>query len=79
MSKQARKWNAKKSEYEPYILPEGSTTYEQDMKKIVVCASCGNKLPFGKGRASLIIHNSIGFGYCICESCSDKDLGLLTY
>lgn len=79
MSNQAQKWNGKKAEYEPYILPEGSTIGEQDMGKIVTCASCSNQLVFGKGRTSLIIHNSVGFGYCICESCSDKELGLLTY
>ena len=46
--KTARIWNERKNEYEEYELPEGASTYEADMSKIVQCACCGKKLKYGE-------------------------------
>lgn len=41
--KTAKKWIIEEKKYVPYELPEGSTCYENDMKKIISYCSCGKK------------------------------------
>lgn len=67
--KTARIWNERKNEYEEYELPEGASTYEADMSKIVQCACCGKKLKYGETYTSHRIHTPMGFGYGVCEEC----------
>lgn len=67
MSKQALKWVGDK--YIPYELPEGASSYEQKMGKIVSCCSCGKKVRYGECYTSRQIHTEAGFGYAECEDC----------
>lgn len=69
----AQKWNWKTHEYEPYKLPLNSTMFQFDMDDIVACAGCGKQMKFGDSYTSLEIHNSSGFGYAVCEKCSDEE------
>ena len=65
-----QKWNPEKQAYEPYTPTPGRVTlYESDMDQPINCAACGRKLTFGEGYSSQQIHNSIGLGYSVCESC----------
>ena len=69
-----QKWNEQLHSYEPYTLPEGASLYEEDMDKIVSCAACGKQIAFGDGYTSLHIHNRMGMGYAVCESCHDAEI-----
>jgi hypothetical protein len=70
-----RKWNPEKQAYEPYIPPIGYTTlYEDDMNRLINCASCGKLIEFGEGYTSLLIHNHCGMGYSVCENCHEAEL-----
>lgn len=70
----AEKWNFRTSEYEPYILPEGSSTYEADLHNFISCAACGVQIIYGLGFVSRTIHNQFGFGYMVCEECGGKEI-----
>lgn len=65
----ALKWIEKEKKYVPYELPEGASTYEDDMDKEVSCCSCGKKIKFGDCYTSRHIHTNKGFGYAECEDC----------
>lgn len=69
----ARKYDPVNNTYENYILPEGSTYYEDDMNKKVACCECGKKIMYGASYTSRIILNSGGFGYAVCEDCYYKN------
>ena len=49
------------------------TTYSSDMDKLIACASCGKTITFGEGYTSRKITNNVGFGYCVCEQCYEKE------
>ena len=70
-----KKWNFKKSEYEPYAVPRDWVTplIEHDLDKIVNCASCGEKVAFGDGYRSRKIHTDHGLGYTVCQKCYEKE------
>ena len=44
------------------------------MSTIVNCAECGKEMQYGEGYTSGLIHTSGGMGYCVCESCYEKEL-----
>lgn len=70
-----RKWNYQKGAYEHYIPPVGHISlYEPVMETPIVCASCGKQITFGEGYTSFAIHNCVGFGYSVCESCHEAEL-----
>lgn len=73
--RQLRKWNYKKHKYERYDIPFWwkVTTYEKDFNEKINCASCGRKIEYGDSLTSLEIHTNIGFGYCVCEKCYEKE------
>lgn len=69
----AGKWNFKKHDYEPYILPEGTKLISSNMDEKVPCASCGTLTAYGDTFTSLTIHNQIGMGFPVCDACYDKE------
>ena len=69
-----KKWNYKKRKYEEYELPEGALLHTDDMEKVCRCAGCGKEMTFGSGYTSLTIHNSLGFGYCVCRKCHMEEI-----
>ena len=70
-----QKWDPAARKYNPYQPPAGYITlYETDMGKPFSCAGCGKKIIFGEGYSSLQIHNGMGMGYSVCESCHDAEL-----
>lgn len=70
-----RKWNYVKHDYEPYVIPYNwhCPMMAIDMREIVNCASCGKVMTFGEGYTSRVIHSMLGFGYCVCKSCMEKE------
>jgi len=62
-------WNYDTKEYNDYILPEGSTFYDNDMDKKINCACCGKEIVYGGSYGSQEIHNDIGMSYMECEYC----------
>lgn len=73
--RELQKWNYKKHEYEKYIVPLlwNVKTYSKDFNEKINCASCGRKIEYGDSLTSLEIHTNIGFGYCVCEKCYEKE------
>jgi hypothetical protein len=69
----AQKWNFKTHEYEPYNLPNGASTFETDMNRVIYCAQCGNPVSFGMCYTSRQIHTIHGFGYAVCPKCYEKE------
>ena len=70
-----QKWNPELHKYEPYDPPPGYITkYENDMDRLINCASCGKQITFGEGYSSLHIHDYFGFGYSVCENCHESEL-----
>lgn len=70
--KTAKKWIIEERKYVPYELPEGSTCYENDMKKIISCCSCGKKITYGESYTSKQIHTEHGIGYAECSECYEE-------
>lgn len=57
--------------YMPYAVPYDWNcvlTHDHWDAKIN-CANCGKVIAFGDSFTSQEIHNSIGFGYAVCEDC----------
>lgn len=73
--REIQKWNYKKHEYEKYNIPTNWNvkTYSKDFNEKINCASCGRKIEYGDSLTSLEIHTNIGFGYCVCEKCYEKE------
>ncbi len=71
-----RKWNYRRHGYELYEIPDSwhCPLIAADMAEIVNCVSCGKEMTFGEGYTSRVIHSAMGFGYCVCESCMEKEL-----
>lgn len=71
-----QKWNPKKHVYESYEPnPEWKLILlSDDMDELVNCAQCGKKIKFGDSYTSKQIHNPIGLGYPVCESCYEVEL-----
>ncbi len=69
------KWNYKKHEYEPFEVPDDRDVRlcVDDLKEVINCANCGKNVVAGDTYTSLKIHNSVGFGYCVCEECYEKE------
>ena len=59
-----------KAQNSTHIIPK---TYSSDMDEFVRCPSCNKILKFGDGYTSRKITNKAGFGYCVCESCYEKE------
>ena len=70
-----KKWNYATHEYEDYQGPAGAMLFTIDMDAECECAQCGEKMKFGDGYVSMEVHNSTGFGYCVCSDCFNEELG----
>ena len=70
-----RKWNYQKHAYDPYETPNQWNCKQicESMDEIINCASCGKEITFGEGYSSNVIQDSVGFGYCVCEKCAEKE------
>ena len=75
ISKPVLKWNPKTREYKPYNYPDDwyISCYENDMDETIDCAGCGEAIRFGSGYTSKQIHTQMGFGYCVCEDCYNRE------
>lgn len=71
----ANKWSYRDKKYEDYTLPEGATKGMniKDMDTIITCAECGAKIALGNGLTSRSIHDDIGIGFIICETCARNE------
>lgn len=70
-----QKWNPATQKYDPYQPPKGYISmFETDMDKLINCAGCGSEITFGECYTSMQIHNSMGMGYSVCESCHEAEL-----
>ena len=69
------KWNYEKHDYEPYEVPNNKIlkTYSTNMEEVVNCCQCLKEMKFGDGYTSMEVHTNIGFGYCVCEECYNKE------
>lgn len=77
MSKQLKKWNYQKKEYEEYSVPDSWNVgvYAFDMDTCVDCAHCGTPKPYGLTFTSMEIHTEAGIGYAVCDKCYEEEMG----
>lgn len=70
------KWNYITHEYDDYLVPDDKIlkTYSNDMGEKVNCCQCLKEMRFGDGYTSMEVHTNMGFGYCVCEDCYDKEM-----
>lgn len=74
MSIKAKKYDPFTNIYTDVLIPDECSSYETDMEKEVVCASCGKKLKYGDTYCSREIHTKkFGFGYGVCQECYTKE------
>jgi len=71
--KTAGKWHPKTQKYYDYLLPAGSELLAELDDK-VSCAECGMQFVFGDMYTSRFIHNKVGTGYSVCETCYDREI-----
>ena len=69
----ALKWNYKTHKYEDCNLPEGCKLIT-DLENVIPCANCGTKHEYGTMYTSHKIHNSMGFGFPVCQKCYEEEL-----
>ena len=76
MNDDIRKFNWKTREYEKYDVPEGANIalIRKDMESPIQCAGCFKTLKFGASYTSQELHNPVGFAYCVCGECHEKEL-----
>ena len=43
------------------------------MDEAVNCVQCGRAIRFGEGYTSFEIQTGVGFGYCVCPACHEKE------
>ena len=69
------KWNYSSKEYDKIEVPDewNVKSYAQSLKEIVNCPHCGKEVEVGQSYTSLEIHTDMGFGYCVCEKCYNKE------
>lgn len=71
-----KRWNVGKRQYENYDVPDSRrvATFRNDMNEIVDCASCGKSIPYGLSYTSIEFHTAMGFGFCVCDECYEKEI-----
>ena len=76
MDKVYRKWNYETHKYDDYLVPSKYylSTFEENMDEKVNCCQCLKEMRFGDGYTSMEVHTNMGFGYCVCEDCYDKEM-----
>lgn len=69
------RWNWRTHEYEPYITPPEwkIRLFSEDMDELVNCARCGIDLKYGDTLTSRELHNGLGLGYPVCDSCHEAE------
>lgn len=72
-TKNATKWDFGKKEYQETKIPNGSSVYEYDTKKIITCASCEKPITYGESYPSKAIYDDMGFAYAVCSDCMEKE------
>lgn len=68
------KWNYKTKSYDDYELPERAMMWSDDMDLVIQCANCAKDIKYGDGFTSKEIHNDLGMGYIVCESCYKQEI-----
>lgn len=67
----AQKWDPDTHIYSPYVIASDldCPLYSDDMAAEINCAACGKRIVYGDSYTSMQIHNFMGMGYPVCESC----------
>lgn len=69
-----RKWNYKTKQYDQFDSPAQVTkVYSENMDERVDCAQCGKQMTYGDGYTSREVHNTVGYGYPVCEECYNDE------
>jgi hypothetical protein len=69
-----QKRNFDTHEYEQYaVSPDWNCPLTAEMEELIQCANCGCMYEFGEMYTSQRIHNSIWFGYPVCEKCYNEE------
>ena len=71
--KQAKKWDFEKRKLESVEISDKCSAYEIDMETKVECPGCGKMIAFGDGYTSMRYQTDLGFGYCVCADCNEKE------
>lgn len=71
--KRAQKWDFEKKEYEHVEISDKCSAYEIDWETKVECPGCGKMIAFGDGYTSKRYHTDLGFGFCVCVDCYEKE------
>ncbi|NLD11690.1 MAG: hypothetical protein GX671_08080 [Clostridiales bacterium] len=70
-----KKFNYKTGEYEDYDVPAewNVLTCSDNLRAKINCADCGAELEYGDSYTSLSIRTDVGFGYCVCKECYNRE------
>ena len=74
-----QKWDFEKHKYErvenKYVeaYVEAITFGDIDFEEAIQCANCGKEMQLGESIVSDQWHDFTGFGYPVCESCSNAE------
>lgn len=71
-----QKRDAKTKKYHPYIVPSDwkCTLFTRNMDEEVNCTQCGQIKTYWDCYTSRVIHNPVGLGYPVCETCYNKEV-----
>lgn len=69
------KYDFKTNQYYEYSTPDDwyVTCRDEELDTLINCANCGKRITYGEGYTSRKIHNSIGFGYVVCQACCQTE------
>lgn len=69
-----QKWNFVERVYKPYQVPgDWRCPLMAELDAKVNCANCGKEVVYGDTLTSRTIHNHIGLGFPVCESCYSQE------
>jgi hypothetical protein len=73
-----QQWNFLSREYEPVTFPDDRVPvlYVEDLNTVIDCAGCARRVTAGDCFTSLVLHNSTGFGYMVCEQCYERETAM---
>ena len=71
-----RRWDWENKRYTVEAVPSDrrATVYCDDMERVIECVTCGRRVKVGETYTSMEVHNSMGFGYMVCEECYNEEM-----
>ncbi len=69
----ARRRDFARREYDEVEIADTCCNYSSDMDKTVTCPGCGCDVRYGDTFTSRRFHDSVGFGYGVCEACHERE------